>query len=55
MHAVTACPAVMMSGAVIVGLVYRPGQRYLRTMTAVSVALLAVYLINIYILLVHRE
>lgn len=54
-HAVTAFSAVIMSGAVIVGLVYRPRQRYLRTMTVVSVALLAVYLINIYVLFVHRE
>lgn len=54
-HAVTALSAVMMSGAVIVGLVYRPRQRYLRTMTVVSAALLAVYLINIYVLFVHRE
>jgi cation:H+ antiporter len=54
-HAVTAFSAVMMSGAVIVGLVYRPRQRYLRTMTVVSAALLAVYLINIYVLFVHRE
>jgi cation:H+ antiporter len=54
-HAVTTFSAVMMSGAVIVGLVYRPRQRYLRTMTVVSAALLAVYLINIYVLFVHRE
>jgi len=54
-HAVTAFSAVMMSGAVIVGLVYRPRQRYLRTMTVVSVALLVVYVINVYVLFVHRE
>lgn len=54
-HAVTAFSAVMMSGAVIVGLVYRPRQRYLRTMTVVSVALLVVYAINVYVLFVHRE
>lgn len=54
-HAVTAFSAVMMSGAVIVGLIYRPRQRYLRTMTVVSAALLAVYLINVYVLFVYRE
>lgn len=54
-HAVTALSAVMMSGAFIAGLVYRPRQRYLRTMTVVSAALLAVYLINIYVLFEHRE
>ncbi|WP_088284742.1 sodium:calcium antiporter [Ideonella sp. A 288] len=55
MHAVTAFSAAMMSGAVIVGLVYRPHGRVLRTMSVVSAALLAVYLINVYVLFVHRE
>ncbi|OGB00823.1 MAG: cation transporter [Burkholderiales bacterium RIFCSPHIGHO2_12_FULL_69_20] len=54
-HAVTAFSAAMMSGAVIIGLVYRPRQRVLRVMGVVSVALLAVYLINVYVLFVHRE
>lgn len=54
-HAVTAFSAAMMSGAVIVGLVYRPRQRVLRTMSIVSAALLAVYLLNVYVLFVHRE
>jgi cation:H+ antiporter len=54
-HAVTAFSAVMMSGAAIVGLVFRPRQRYLRTMTLVSAALLVVFLINIYMLFVYRE
>ncbi|MDO9315706.1 MAG: sodium:calcium antiporter [Burkholderiaceae bacterium] len=54
-HAVTAFSAVMMSGAVIIGLVYRPRRRLLGTMSVVSVALLAVYLVNVYVLFVHRE
>lgn len=54
-HAVTAFSSVMMSGAVIIGLVYRPRRRLLRTMSMVSVALLAVYLINVYVLFIHRE
>lgn len=54
-HAVTAFSAVMMSGAVIIGLVYRPRRRLLRTMSVVSAALLAVYLVNVYVLFVHRE
>ncbi len=54
-HAVTAFSAVMMSGAVIVGLVYRPRRRLLRTMSVVSAALLAVYLLNVYVLFVHRD
>lgn len=54
-HAVTAFSAVMMSGAVIVGLVLRPQRRVLRTMSVVSAALLAVYLLNLGVLFVHRD
>lgn len=54
-HAVTAFSAVMMSGAVIIGLVYRPRRRLLRTMSVVSAALVAVYLVNVYVLFVHLE
>lgn len=54
-HAVTALTAAMMSGAVIVGLVYRPPQRMLRTMSVVSAALLAMYLANVFVLFVHGE
>lgn len=54
-HAVTAFSAVMMSGAVIIGLVVRPRHRLLRMMSLVSFALLAVYLINVYVLFVHPE
>lgn len=53
-HAVTAFSAVMMSGAVIIGLVYRPRQRLLRTMSVVSASLLTLYLVNVYVLFVHR-
>lgn len=53
-HAVTAFSAAMMSGAVIVGLVYRPRRRLLRIMSVISASLLAVYLINVYVLFVHR-
>lgn len=54
-HAVTAFSAVMMSGAAIIGFVYRPRQRLLGTMSVVSAALLAVYLVNVYVLFVHHE
>lgn len=54
-HAVTAFSAVMMSGAVIIGLVYRPRRRLLGTMSVVSAALLAVYLVNVYVLFFHRD
>ena len=54
-HAVTAFSAAMMSGAVIVGLVYRPGQRLFRSMSGIGAALLVVYLVNVYVLFVHPE
>lgn len=53
-HAVTAFSAAMMSGAVIVGLVYRPRRRLMRSVSAVGAALLAMYLLNVYVLFVHR-
>jgi len=54
-HAVTAFSAAMMSGAVIIGLVYRPQRRLLRTLSLVGFALLAVYVASVYVLFVHRE
>lgn len=52
-HAVTAFSAAMMSGAVIIGLVYRPQQHRLHAPNVVSLALLAIGLVNIYVLYVH--
>lgn len=54
-NAVTAFTSAMMNGAVIVGLAYRSPRLWLRTPGLVSLALLAIYLLNIYILFVHRE
>lgn len=54
-HAVTASSAAMMSGAVIIGLVYRPKRTWLHAPGIVSLALLAVYLFNVYVLFVHGE
>jgi len=54
-HAVTAFSASMMSGAVIIGLVYRPHRQWVRAPGVVSLALLAVYLLNLYVLFIHGE
>lgn len=54
-HAVTAFSAAMMSGAVIVGLIYRPRQRVMRTMSVVGAALLVMYVLNALALYVHHE
>lgn len=54
-HAVTAFSAAMMSGAVIIGVLYRPKRRWLHVPGAVSLALATVYLVNVYVLYVHGE
>ena len=52
-HAVSAMSAVIMSGIVIVGLVYRPRARVLRTVGWTSLALFTMYLLNSYFLYLH--
>lgn len=54
-HAVTAFSAAMMSGAVIIGLMVRARRQWMHAPGIVSLALLAAYLINVYILFVHGE
>lgn len=53
LHAVTALSAIMMSGVVIVGLLYRPPQRLFRGVGWASLLLLAIYLLNTVILFLH--
>jgi cation:H+ antiporter len=52
-HAVTAVTALIMTGLVIVGLVMRPQGRVLRVTSWISVALLATYLLNAAVVLLH--
>lgn len=54
-HAVTAVSAMVMTGTAIVGLLYRPPGRVLRTVGWVSLSLLVVYLGNSYALYLHGE
>ena len=54
-HAVTASSAVLMTGLVLVGLACRPSDRWLRAIGGISLALLAVYVFNTYVLLLHAE
>lgn len=54
-HAVTAVSAMVMTGAAIVGLLYRPPGRVLRTVGWVSLFLLAVYVGNSYTLYLHGD
>jgi cation:H+ antiporter len=52
-HAVTAMSAVMMTGIVIVGLLYRPKTRLFRAAGWASLLLLGVYLLNSFVLYLH--
>lgn len=54
-HAVTASSAVLMTGLVLVGLACRPADRWLRAVGSISLALLAVYVLNTYVLLLHAD
>ena len=48
-HTVSALSAMLMSALVVLGILLRPRRRLLRAVTWVSVALLAVYLVNLWI------
>lgn len=49
LHAVSALSAMIMTGAAIIGLIYRPRTRLMKTVGWVSLSLLAVYILNVYI------
>jgi cation:H+ antiporter len=55
LHAISAFSAVVMTGIVIVGLLYRPKTRIFRTVGWVSLGLFTVYLLNTYVLYLHGE
>lgn len=52
-HAVSAMSAVMMTGIVIVGLLYRPKARLFRAAGWASLLLLGIYLLNSFVLYLH--
>lgn len=54
-HAVTATSALVMTGLALLGLYLRPPGRVLRAVGAVSVALLAVYLLNTLVIYLHGD
>lgn len=54
-HAMSAFSAIMMTGVAVVGLLYRPRTRVLRTVSWASIFLFTVYLINTYMLYSYRE
>jgi cation:H+ antiporter len=55
LHAISAASAVVMTGVVIVGLLYRPRMRLFRAVGWVSVGLFTLYLLNSYVLFLHSE
>jgi len=54
-HAVSAFSAVMMTGAVVVGVIYRPKTRVLRAVGWVSIFLFSIFLMNSYALFLHSR
>ncbi len=54
-HAVTAASAITMTGLAMVALFFKPGSRLLRTVGWVSLGLLAMYLLNAYVLYLYGE
>lgn len=55
LHAVSAVSAMIMTGTAIVGLIYRPAGRVLKTVGWTSLFLFSVYLINSYVIYLHGE
>ena len=55
LHAATAMSAMVMTGIAIIGLLYRPATRLLKTVGWVSLFLFSVYLLNSYVLYLHAE
>jgi cation:H+ antiporter len=52
-HAVSAASSLIMTGIVVVGLLYRPAARLFRTVGWASLGLFIVYLLNTYVLYLH--
>jgi cation:H+ antiporter len=52
-HAVTAFAAIVMSGILVIALVYRPSVRFQGTVGWVSLSLLVVYVLSVYVIYLH--
>ena len=55
LHAITTLSAMVMTGIFIIGLLYRPATRLLKTVGWISLFLFSVYLLNSYVLYLHGE
>jgi cation:H+ antiporter len=54
-HAVTAGSAITMTGLAMVGLFFRPIGRAMRTVSWISLGMVAIYLLNTYVLFLYGE
>lgn len=54
-HAVTAGSAITMTGLAMVGLFFKPGGRIMRAVSWISLGLVAMYLLNTYMLFLYGE
>jgi len=54
-HAMSAMSAVVMTGVIIIGLVYRPKTRLIMGIGWISLSLLTFYLLNSYVIYLHGE
>jgi cation:H+ antiporter len=54
-HAVTAGSAITMTGLAMVGLFFKPGGRVMRAVSWISLGMVAMYLLNTYVLFLHGE
>lgn len=55
LHDVSALSAIMMTGVVIVGLIYRPRERLLRVASWASLMLFSIYVMNTWLVFLQRE
>lgn len=55
LHAVTAGSAITMTGLAMVGLFFKPTGRIMRAISWISLGLVAMYLLNTYVLFLHGE
>ncbi|MBW4047388.1 MAG: sodium:calcium antiporter [Proteobacteria bacterium] len=55
LHAITAMSGMIMTALAMIGLFYRPAGRVLRAVGWVSIGLVAVYLLNAYVVFIHGE
>jgi hypothetical protein len=54
-HAVTAGSAITMTGLAMVGLFFKPRGRVMRTVSWISLGMVAIYLLNTYVLFLYGE